>query len=107
MPDVPENDGLTVGDVSARLGVTVRTLHHWDEVGLAQPSLRSAAGYRLYTSEDLQQLHRITVYCETGLGLEKIRSVLDDSSTDIPTALRALQAAIDQRTRRLKQSSSE
>lgn len=45
--------GLTVGQVSTRLGVTVRALHHWDEIGLARPSLRTAAGYRLYTAGDL------------------------------------------------------
>ncbi len=45
--DATDTDGLTVGQASTRLDVTVRTLHHWDEIGLARPSLRTAAGYRL------------------------------------------------------------
>ena len=72
MPDAIDADGLTVGQVSTRLGVTVRTLHHWDEIGLAPPSLRTYAGYRLYTADDLERLHRIVVYRELGLGLEPI-----------------------------------
>jgi MerR family transcriptional regulator, thiopeptide resistance regulator len=58
MPDAIDADGLTVGQVSARLGVTVRALHHWDETGLARPSLRTAAGYRLYTAGDLDRCPR-------------------------------------------------
>ena len=52
-------DGMPVGDTAARLGVTVRTLHHWDEIGLACPAARSPAGYRLYTDDDLERLRRI------------------------------------------------
>lgn len=82
---------LTVGQASARLGVTVRTLHHWDEIALARPSSRSAAGYRLYAEGDLERLRRIVVYRELGLDLEAIRSLLDDPSAAIVTALRAQQ----------------
>ncbi|MFE1548915.1 MerR family transcriptional regulator [Streptomyces sp. NPDC058718] len=96
-------DGLTVGQVSARLGVTVRALHHWDEIGLAPPSLRTAAGYRLYTADDLERLHRIVVYREIGLGLDKIRVVLDDSTADVPGALRAQRTQVAERIARLQQ----
>ncbi|MGY3677530.1 DNA-binding transcriptional MerR regulator, partial [Streptomyces sp. TE33382] len=89
MPDATDADGLTVGQVSTHLGVTVRALHHWDEIGLARPSLRTAAGYRLYTAGDLERLHRIVVYREIGLGLDRIRAVLDDSTPDVPGVLRA------------------
>ena len=50
---------LTVGQVTDELGVTVRMLHHYDELGLLNPSGRSAAGYRLYTAADLQHLARV------------------------------------------------
>ncbi|MET9348668.1 MerR family transcriptional regulator [Streptomyces termitum] len=96
-------DGLTVGQVAARLGVTVRALHHWDEIGLARPSLRTAAGYRLYTPADLERLHRIVVYRELGLGLGRIRAVLDDSAADVPAALRAQRARIAERIARLRE----
>ncbi|TDC20670.1 MerR family transcriptional regulator [Streptomyces sp. 8K308] len=103
MPDATDADGLTVGQVSARLGVTVRALHHWDEIGLARPSLRTAAGYRLYTADDLERLHRIAVYREIGLGLDRIQAVLDDSTVDVLSALRAQRAQVDERIARLKQ----
>lgn len=102
MPDATDADGLTVGQVSARLGVTVRALHHWDEIGLARPSLRTAAGYRLYTAGDLERLHRIVVYREIGLGLDKIRTVLDDSTADVPGALRAQRTQVTERIARLQ-----
>ncbi|MFC4004987.1 MerR family transcriptional regulator [Prauserella oleivorans] len=103
MPDAADVDGLTVGQVSTRLGVTVRALHHWDEVGLARPSLRTAAGYRLYTAGDLERLHRIVVYRELGLGLDRIQAILDDSAADVVVALRAQRAQVAERIDRLQQ----
>lgn len=97
-----DGDGLTVGQVSARLGVTVRALHHWDEIGLARPSQRTAAGYRLYTGGDLERLHRVVAYREIGLGLDGIRAVLDDPAADVPAALRAQRAQIAERIDRLQ-----
>ncbi|MBP2364950.1 MerR family transcriptional regulator [Pseudonocardia parietis] len=106
MPDATDADGLTVGQISARLGVTVRALHHWDEIGLARPSLRTASGYRLYTAGDLERLHRIVVYRELGLGLDRIRAVLDDSTADVPAALRAQRSQIAERVAHLRQLSA-
>ncbi len=103
MPDAADAGGLTVGQVSARLGVTVRALRHWDETGLVRPSLRTAARYRLYTAGDLERLHRIVVYRELGLGLEKIRAVLDGPAADVPGALRAQRAQVTERISRLQQ----
>ncbi|MGW9450268.1 MerR family transcriptional regulator [Streptomyces sp. NPDC055632] len=102
MSDTTDADGLTVGQVSARLGVTVRALHHWDEIGLARPSLRTAAGYRLYTAGDLERLHRVVVYRELGLGLDRIRAVLDDPTADVPGALRAQRTQVAERIDRLQ-----
>ncbi|MET8742340.1 MerR family transcriptional regulator [Streptomyces sp. NPDC004728] len=103
MPDATDAAGLPVGQVSTHLGVTVRALHHWDEIGLARPSLRTAAGYRLYTAGDLERLHRIVVYREIGLGLDRIRAVLDDSAADVPGALRAQRTQVAERIERLQQ----
>lgn len=108
MPDSADTtgaDGLTVGEVSTRLGVTVRALHHWDEISLAPASLRTAAGYRLYTAEDLERLHRVMIYRELGLGLEKIRAVLNDPSADIVAALHTQRTRVGERIERLKQLS--
>jgi MerR family transcriptional regulator, thiopeptide resistance regulator len=106
MPDASAADGLTVGQVSTRLGVTVRALHHWDEIGLARPSLRTAAGYRLYTAGDLERVQRIVVYRELGLGLERIRTILDDSTADVPGALRAQRTQLAERIDRLQRLSA-
>ncbi|MCG7527566.1 MerR family transcriptional regulator [Streptomyces sp. OfavH-34-F] len=104
MPDTTDAaEGLTVGQVSKRLDVTVRALHHWDETGLARPSLRTAAGYRLYTAADLERLHRVVVYRELGLGLDKIRHVLDDPDSDVTGALRTQRRQVAERIERLQQ----
>lgn len=77
-------DTLTVGQVADRFGVTRRTLHHYDEIGLLRPSGRSGAGYRLYTDEDLTQLQHVVVYRRLGFALEEIALLLEqpDSVTE-------------------------
>jgi DNA-binding transcriptional MerR regulator len=66
----------TVGQVADLLGVTVRTLHHYDEIGLVVPSERSRAGYRLYTDEDLVRLQQVVVYRRLELPLDEIAKLL-------------------------------
>ncbi len=66
----------TVGQVADVFGVTVRTLHHYDELGLLVPSERSAAGYRLYTDADLRRLQQIVVYRRLELPLDEIANLL-------------------------------
>ena len=70
----------TVGDVAAMAGVTVRTLHHYDRIGLLSPSGRSAAGYRLYAPEDLDRLHQVLLYRELGFSLEDVAALLTDDA---------------------------
>ncbi|MDP3950324.1 MerR family transcriptional regulator [Microbacterium sp.] len=89
--------GLTVGAVADLIGVSVRTLHHWDEVGLASPSARTAAGYRQYTEHDVERLHRIIAYREAGLGLAAVREVLDDAAADAGATLRRQRAQLAER----------
>lgn len=68
---------FTVGELSRLTGVTVRALHHYDEIGLVRPSQRTAAGYRLYDDRDVVRLQRVLVYRELGLSLEEIAAALD------------------------------
>jgi DNA-binding transcriptional MerR regulator len=68
---------LTVGQVAERFGVTVRTLHHYDAIGLLSPSERSHAGYRLYTEEDLTRLQHVVVYRRLGFALEDVAMLLE------------------------------
>jgi DNA-binding transcriptional MerR regulator len=69
---------FTVGELSKLTGVTVRTLHHYDEIGLVRPSARTAAGYRLYDDDDVLRLQQVLLFRELGLPLPEIAAVLDD-----------------------------
>ncbi|MGI8698403.1 MAG: MerR family transcriptional regulator [Mycobacteriales bacterium] len=93
----------TVGEVARLAGVTVRTLHHYDEVGLLRPSGRTAAGYRLYGPADLLRLQRILGYREVGFGLDKIAALLDDPGLDPLQHLREQHALLTDRVGRLHQ----
>ncbi|AGC60152.1 transcriptional regulator [Mycobacterium liflandii 128FXT] len=73
-------DGLTVGQVAERFGITVRTLHHYDEIGLLIPSRRAASGYRVYTSADLTRLSQVIVYRRLELLLDEIARLLDEGN---------------------------
>jgi DNA-binding transcriptional MerR regulator len=72
----------SAGDVARLSGVSVRTLHHYDEIGLLSPSGRSAAGYRQYGSEDLARLQQILGYRALGFDLRNIATILDDPRVD-------------------------
>lgn len=99
VPDRHDHDvdpGRTVGQAATLLGVTVRTLHHWDDIGLAHPSGRSAAGYRLYSDRDLDRLQRIVVHRALGLDLEAIRAVLDEPGAGTVAALRSERARLEE-----------
>lgn len=67
---------LKVGELARRTGLTVRTLHHYDEIGLLAPSGRSEAGYRLYSQADVQRLHGIQTMRQMGLALSDIGDLL-------------------------------
>ena len=72
----------------ARLsGVTVRTLHHYDAIGLLRPKRRTAAGYRLYSAKDVLLLQQILIYRQLGMPLERIKAVVTDATFDRRTAL--------------------
>jgi len=68
----------TVGEVARLSGVSVRTLHHYDAIGLLRPTGPSDAGYRLYSGPDLERLRRILFYRELELGLDAIADILAD-----------------------------
>jgi DNA-binding transcriptional MerR regulator len=73
---------VNVGEVAALAGVTVRTLHHYDRIGLLSPSGRSASGYRQYSAADMDRLHQVLVYRALGFGLEEVATLLDDPAAD-------------------------
>jgi DNA-binding transcriptional MerR regulator len=76
-----------IGEVAAATGLTVRTLHHYDEIGLLRPSARSDAGYRLYSDDDVRRLYRIVASRRLGLALYEIGALLDGDVASDPRAL--------------------
>ncbi|MGW4162793.1 MerR family transcriptional regulator [Streptomyces sp. NPDC004788] len=80
--------GYAVGRVAGFAGVTVRTLHHYDAIGLLSPSGRNAAGHRRYDDADLDRLQQILFYRELGFPLEEVAVLLDDPAADPQEHLR-------------------
>ena len=78
----------TIGQVANMAGVSVRTLHHYDHIGLLTPSARTAAGYRLYGEAELLRLQQILFFKELDLPLEEIGRILDDPGFDPVESLR-------------------
>lgn len=91
----------TVSEVSRTAGVTVRTLHHYDEIGLLRPSQRSKAGYRQYDDRDLERLQEILFYRELGLALDDIGRLVDNPAWDRAKTLRQQRQLIKQEADRL------
>ncbi|MFF1742722.1 MerR family transcriptional regulator [Streptomyces mirabilis] len=80
--------GYSVGQVAGFAGVTVRTLHHYDEIGLLVPSERNHAGHRRYSDADLDRLQQILFYRELGFPLDEVAALLDDPEADPRAHLR-------------------
>jgi DNA-binding transcriptional MerR regulator len=104
--DMDRNETLTVGEVARLSGVTVRTLHHYDEIGLLSASARTDAGYRRYGDTDLDRLQQILFYRELGFGLDEIRTVLQDGGMNRIGHLRRQHAMLRDRIARLERMSA-
>ena len=79
---IREESLRTVGQVSKLLGLSIRTLHHWEERGLVQPEGRSWQNYRLYSDADIARLEKIMIYRAIGMSLESIASLLDTDADE-------------------------
>ncbi|WP_432935419.1 MerR family transcriptional regulator [Kribbella sp. CA-253562] len=95
-------ESLTVGAAAALVGISVRTLHHWDSIGLVVPSDRTPAGYRVYSAADIARIHRVLVYRELGIPLADIARMLDDPDTDPQEHLRRQRTELADRIDRLR-----
>ncbi|MFG1624525.1 MerR family transcriptional regulator [Kribbella sp. NPDC049227] len=71
-----------VGELAEATGLSVRTLHHYDEIGLLSPSDRSASGHRRYDADDVRRLHRVVALRGFGLTLAEVGQILDGELTD-------------------------
>ncbi|WP_019876361.1 MerR family transcriptional regulator [Sporichthya polymorpha] len=93
-------NGYTVGEVAKLAHISVRTLHHYDELGLLTPAGRSPAGYRLYSTGDLRRLQQILFYRELEFSLEEIASMLADPDVDVDDHLRRQHRLVRERQAR-------
>ena len=95
--------GYSVGQVAGFARTTVRTLHHYDEIGLLCPSGRTPSGYRRYDDADLDRLQQILFYRELGFSLDDIASVLDDRGVSPSEHLRRQHRLLSARIARLQE----
>ena len=91
----------TVRQLAKMAGVSVRTLHHYDQIGLLKPSSRTEAGYRLYAEKDLLRLQQVLFYRELDFPLDEIRIILDLPGFDQVEALRDHRRMLGERAERL------
>ena len=92
----------TVKEVSRLTGVSVRTLHHYDAIGLLKPTRVTEAGYRLYDGDALVRLHMILVYRELGLSLKEIGKILDAPDYDRSRVLEHQIRLMQEKVRKLQ-----
>lgn len=95
-------DSLTIGGAASLVGISVRTLHHWDAIGLIVPSGRTSSGYRVYSDADIARIHRVLVYRELGIALSDIAEVLDDPTADPQEHLRRQRSQLTSQIDRLQ-----
>jgi MerR family transcriptional regulator, thiopeptide resistance regulator len=86
-----------IGEVSARTGLTTRTLRYYEELGLLKPSERLVSGHRIYANEDLQRLYRISLLRQLGLPLSDIARELDNPSSELTNTITRHVEQVDQR----------
>jgi DNA-binding transcriptional MerR regulator/uncharacterized glyoxalase superfamily protein PhnB len=89
--------GRKVGQIATATGLTVRTLHYYEEIGLLVPSGRSRAGHRLYSDADIARLYQISLLRRLGLPLAEIGRALDDPSWNLRAVMAAHVAELDRR----------
>ena len=92
---------LTIRQCAKLAGVTVRTLHHYDQIGLLTPARQTENGYRLYDEQDLLLLQQILFYRELGLELKEIKGILGKQGFSPLAALRQHRQALKDRAERL------
>ena len=91
---------LKIGELAKRTGLTVRTLHHYDAIGLLSPSVRSDAGYRLYNRNDIERLHRIQALRRLELPLAEVAALLEGDVRDFDSVISQQIASLDREVER-------
>jgi DNA-binding transcriptional MerR regulator len=91
-----------VKEVADLPGVSVRTLHHYDQIGLLVPKSANPSGYRFYTDSELERLQQILFFREIGFSLQKIKTFLDSPEFDRKRALEAHKELLPDKKKRLE-----
>jgi MerR family transcriptional regulator, thiopeptide resistance regulator len=94
---------VTIQEFAEQAGVTVRTLHHYDRLGLLSPR-RNRSGYRVYRERDLERLEQIVALKFLGLPLKQIRHLLVREAGDLPMALRMQRVVLEKKRRLLERA---
>ncbi len=92
----------TIKQISTMAGISNRTLHHYDAIGLLQPVKSESNGYRQYSDADLLRLQQILFYRELGMPLEQIKHILDNPGFDTLQALEEHKASLELRARQMR-----
>lgn len=94
---------MKVKEVSELASISVRTLHHYDEIGLLVPDQVTDAGYRMYSDANLERLQQILFFKELGFSLKEIKNILDDPAFDAEEALHMHKLILLEKRQRLDQ----
>ncbi|MFT3970154.1 MAG: MerR family transcriptional regulator [Micropruina sp.] len=90
------DDLWRIGELAERSGLSVRTLHHYDQIGLVPPSHRTQSGHRRYTAEDVARLHAVLALRDLGLPLAEVKDVIDTDAASMHTVLRQQLVHLDE-----------
>lgn len=93
--------GMKVKEVADLVGISVRTLHHYDEIGLLSPDQITEAGYRLYSSDNLEMLQQILFFKELDFPLKKIKEIITDPAFNRKEALELHREMLVEKRKRL------
>ena len=94
---------LTIKKLADYAGVSVRTLHYYDKVGLMKPESRSSSGYRYYGEDSVLRLQQILFFKELGFSLDDIKSILSQPDFDLLQALQAQRNLLFKKTKRVEE----
>jgi len=93
---------LKIGEFAKRSGVTVKTLLHYDKIGLLQPSLKTQAGYRIYCDEDFIKLQQIITLKFIGLSLEEIKQLTNEKNQNIENIISVQTRALEEKKKHIE-----
>lgn len=90
---------LKIGELAKGTGITIRTLHHYDQMGLVSPSERSKNGHRLYTPRDVFRLNAVRMLQQLGISLSEIKRILSHKDFSLPKLTRLYISLLVKRVR--------